>query len=1157
MLFLIGWPILLHAQLANLSLNLGHTGAVSGLRFSADGKQLISSSNDRTMKCWDVQSGKLLQTSPEISDPPFVRHLFHFPAQKLVAYRAASGLSNWYTWVWGLEGNTLSDGSDLMARPVSPSIMPGAPKAPSGPPKRDYQSELKAVVQSTYADTGEPIYFTHGLGRQRHGFYPDGGHYYECAGDNLTFYALWEEAAPTTVTYAGLTSVFAFSSSGEYLFGSPEGPTGQSFSIWRVKDGTQAVQAYLPDGHRLHDISTDGRYALIADADGQVSLFDISAQAPKPLAGASPHIEPAAQGSKPGLQAFNQAVFSPDGRHIAVGGADGSIYLFGYPSGQLRNVLRGYTEAIEAARFSADGQRIQLRLSDGRQRDWDLRNRVVKVKQESTLSLPDEPPAGTIGGTPDGEWGVKYVNDNKLELWALSTGQKLRDIGTVREIMAPANEPERAVIAPNKRWLLVLNRLVARRPRSSHLLWDLEANRKVSDVHVPIDESVSATAFSADGQYLLLGDFSGLITVYEAATGAEAARLSGHENTVQGFAVHPTNRNRFLSTSTAQDGTAMLWDISAQEAIASLVNLGREDWAVIGQNGLFDASSAAMELMYYKVEQGPTIEIIELEQLKSRYYEPGLLQKLLGYADERLRPAEGLQEVALYPAIDVRIEQDELLVSLQERSGGLGAVRIYINGKEVARDANPGRSATVRFDLRPVQSYLFRHPDSTNTVSVRAWNAAGWLKSNALDLEYTPTAWARGSRGVGSVWKGELDPKMYVLCVGTSDYNGTELDLRYAARDANAMAQALQYAGANLFANGDSIEVYALTTDPAESTGLEGKPIQWKFASKANVEATFRAIQQKAKAEDVLIVYLSGHGVTHGLGEAAQFYYLTSSVGSEEMISDKQLRDAYTISSGELTEWINKIPALKQVLVVDACNSGKVVENLTGNTRNLNTSQIRALDRMKDRTGMFVLSGSAADKVSYEASEYGQGLLTYALLQGMMGVDARRAAEGHYVDVMRLFQYARDMVPELASSIRGIQTPMLGFPASGASFDIGIVKDQRNIPVGQKKPVFTRPVFLNQNTLDDDLRLINLLEEALQKEAGKGGRADLVYVPANDYPGAFSVKGSYEVKDDMITLKAKLFGNGNPRSLELPPAADPESLVRLLMRELKKALREP
>ena len=42
-------------------------------------------------------------------------------------------------------------------------------------------------------------------------------------------------------------------------------------------------------------------------------------------------------------------------------------------------------------------------------------------------------------------------------------------------------------------------------------------------------------------------------------------------------------------------------------------------------------------------------------------------------------------------------------------------------------------------------------------------------------------------------------------------------------------------------------------------------------------------------------------------------------------------------------------------MILDACNSGKALETITTGTKNLNSSQIRALDRMKDRTGMYII----------------------------------------------------------------------------------------------------------------------------------------------------------------------------------------------------------
>src|SRR5207248_3171552 len=112
-------------------------------------------------------------------------------------------------------------------------------------------------------------------------------------------------------------------------------------------------------------------------------------------------------------------------------------------------------------------------------------------------------------------------------------------------------------------------------------------------------------------------------------------------------------------------------------------------------------------------------------------------------------------------------------------------------------------------------------------------------------------------------------------------------------------------------------------------------------------------------------------------------------------------------------------PARKQVLILDTCHAGKVFEKLT-EKRSVPGSQVRALERVKDRTGMFVLAGCAADSVSYETSRYGQGLLTYSLLLAMSGA---KLHDREFVDVADLLGYAADKVPELARDIGDVQRP--------------------------------------------------------------------------------------------------------------------------------------
>ncbi|MCB9080251.1 MAG: caspase family protein [Lewinellaceae bacterium] len=243
------------------------------------------------------------------------------------------------------------------------------------------------------------------------------------------------------------------------------------------------------------------------------------------------------------------------------------------------------------------------------------------------------------------------------------------------------------------------------------------------------------------------------------------------------------------------------------------------------------------------------------------------------------------------------------------------------------------------------------------------------------------------------------------------------MDLRFADQDARAMATSLQIAGEGLFGK-KNVQVSLFTTD---TSGQAISP------SRQNIEAAFNKVRSLAKPEDILVIYFSGHGVNYGAGDQGQFYYLTRDISSSD-ISDEQVRKTRTISSTELTEWIKQIPAMKQVFILDACNSGKVVVDLASGSKDLSASQVRALDRMKDRTGMFVLAGSAADKVSYEATQYGQGLLTYSLLEGMSGLGL---TDDKRVDVMTLFQRSRDRVPELAQGIGVFKPPCWLYPSKG------------------------------------------------------------------------------------------------------------------------------
>jgi hypothetical protein len=230
-----------------------------------------------------------------------------------------------------------------------------------------------------------------------------------------------------------------------------------------------------------------------------------------------------------------------------------------------------------------------------------------------------------------------------------------------------------------------------------------------------------------------------------------------------------------------------------------------------------------------------------------------------------------------------------------------------------------------------------------------------------------------------------------------------------------------------------------------------------------------------------------------------------------------------------VTDWLNAIPATHQVMILDTCAAGAAQKKLV-EKRDVPSDQIRAIERLKDHTGFYVLMGAAADASSYEASQYGQGLLTYSLLTGMRGAALR---DEKFVDVSRLFQFAADEVPQLARDIGGVQRPLITTPQNSTSFDLGALdeEDKRHIPFAVVKPMILRPVFMNPDELADNLKLGPALRDRLRNESyvstrGTDPSPKTVFIDEEEFPGAIRPSGIYTVKGDQVTVKVSLRRDG-------------------------------
>ncbi len=546
----------------------------------------------------------------------------------------------------------------------------------------------------------------------------------------------------------------------------------------------------------------------------------------------------------------------------------------------------------------------------------------------------------------------------------------------------------------------------------------------------------------------------------------------------------------------SHQGGYVFYRLSTGKNLLTLYELG-DDWAVITPDGLFDASPGAMEMMYYV--QG--VDIIEFDQLKDKYWEPGLYEKVMNGA--AIREVEFIdRKLDLWPEITdllFRDNYEKLQISLEDQGGGFGRVQVFLNEKEIEADARgnnfkaAGKSASITISLK-------NHPlliNGENRVEAVTWNSAGTLSGKRESAEFL-------------VEKASYKPSAFIIAIGISDYTGEKIDLKFAAKDAVDFLTAAKIGARNLFSE-ERTHTWLLNTQ----TGNTLQP------DKPTIIKSFGEIAAMAKPGDVVVVYLSGHGINVG-GEEGDLHFLTKEAFSPnpDIYKDPGVKDKCTISGDELIKLLNEIPATKQVLIIDACSSGKVVENLVAK-RDIESSIIKALERMKDRAGLHIITGSAADAVSYEATKFGQGLLTYSILAGMRGLALK---DNKTVDVAMLMQHAREMVPKLAEGIGGIQEPKIFTPKGAESFDIGIITDKEKsmIPLAKAKQIFISSTFQEVNELSDVLNLGDLVDEMLTNKSAEEKNSPIVFWAVTSYPEVYKISGSYTINDDKIEVQFKL-----------------------------------
>jgi RNA polymerase sigma factor (sigma-70 family) len=597
----------------------GHTGHVSSISLSSDGKTLVSGSwKDPYIRLWDVATGKE-KLQFKAYDRDVVNVAFRPDGKVIASTGNGGGLRLW--------------------------------EPTTGKKLHDQTATVHLPMQLVYSPDGKLLAGSDGAGHL---------HIYDgSTGKHLRQF----DAAPRTM--AGLTF-------------SPDGKTiatfwggANTFDLWDVAGG----KLLHPDAGHRHWITS-----LAFSADGQrvfsaAGISDYALRVWDARTG-----EPCAQ-LDDNPNGVNGLALSPDGKLLAACGYnDNTIRLWNLATLQEARSFKGHTSVIVSVAWSADGKAlVSGSYYDGTIRVWDTttgkQRRLIQAKQEWIGDVVLSPDGGTVaaGGYRDGT----------IRLWSATSGEELRRIATPQNtVYTLAFSPDGSALASGgvsagiHLWDLATGRALRHwetpQGQIGHLAFCRDGRTVVSghsDASVRLWERatgqeracfrghrgfIRAVAFSHDGRCVASGSDDTTILIWDASGGipkvaltterlqALWADLTGRDagrayRAIWQMALAPKQALPFLAVRLRP--VAPLEGARQQQVERLLADLDNELFTVRQQ------AERDLENMGPQVEPALRQALTGKPSLETRRRIEKVLENVAGWSGERLRALRALESI--------------------------------------------------------------------------------------------------------------------------------------------------------------------------------------------------------------------------------------------------------------------------------------------------------------------------------------------------------------------------------------------------------------------------------------------------------------------------------------------------------------------------------
>jgi WD40 repeat protein len=1009
-----------HAQAPRIVINpLGHSAKIHNVVFSPDGHQIISVSEDKTIRIWSAETGEMLKKfESQIGEGP--EGMFYAsalsPDGKLLAvagYKVESENEN-YVVIIDLEKGTQ----------VSTAV-----------------GHTDVINSLSFSGSGK--------------YLASGG------ADNVVKIWRVEPVAKlsviTSITVSSAVSCVVFNrvtqdlavaheSSEILLFGLAgldRGITKFTPRILKRHKGTINKLVYTLDGSYLASSSFENEL-IVWKADGSVIkefedlVNPINAIAFSADSKIMVSLDVIGKGTSWGIPAGNKfaeynghdntvfsAAFAPSlkGNYVvaSAGGINNEIILWNPINGLAIRKIKGKGNAIQDLSFTSN---MELAVAHELTKEKKPLFKASFNLESLTLSRPVE----TMNGS------TKESNNDVSQ-----TGPNTLDLPKGKKILTDENQDGRIL---DYHALADGNVIVA----SDFSLKMFDKNGYIHKEFVGHYGAVRTVAVSPDGRYLASGGEDQSIIIWKLSdTGfAPSLRQAFDDEDWAAFFTslpfdsltkEPTKKAWLevigqlkSSGNKAYKGIEEIYKTLGEQVIpfATLFLTDDLEWICWTPRGYFSCSSAGGQYFGWHINKGidQLADFYSAEQYFEILYRPTevsnsfkqgkRVEDILRESGERIfdlsklhRPSVGFFDITVTTHATDLLKYDQgkyftqartvpLTVDIYDGGGGIKEVNIYQNDKLIISDKDV---KTSKAGDKRSKTYAVEMANERNEFKVKVVNFQK-IESRAdeLVIEYTGEVIASST--------------LHILAVGINKYKNAAYNLNYAQPDAYSFVEKLNERSRTIFKSVNRVEIYD------------------EEATKENITTGFKAMIARAKPEDVFMFYYAGHGT---LDEENNDEYYLVPTDITKLYGDPQQLHARGISATDLRGFLTQIKSQKQIVLMDACHSGGAVKSLS--TRGVATDE-KAMVQLARSSGVVMIASSGTKQLATEFEALKHGVFTYALLEALDG----KADNGdRKITVNEIKFYMEDRVPELTKQYGGKAQYPTGY-ITGNDFPISILE---------------------------------------------------------------------------------------------------------------------